>query len=354
MIIDTIKEKLNVGNMSQRMHIWDIWEYKAQDMLLYLTKFGSHLYGTNTENSDTDYKGIYRPSMQNLALDSVKRTLSFSTGDDKSKNTAEDVDVELFSLPYWLELLKKGETIALDLLFSFTNKEAMIYKDPYMGLFFNNINKLVDSDKVKNCAYIRYAKSQSVKYGLKGTRLKAIEKASEYFSPTGCELEDLVNNSRLSDHMHAVVEFVDDSDYCDIKQDDKGLDFLYLCGKMHQSTITVREFLNRVNSAWKEYGHRAKLAMDNEGIDWKAISHCMRAIYQTEELLDSGMITYPLKKASSILRIKRGEVSWPMVEKMIEIGLDAIESMDVKFKGIWDQEFVDQAILKIYDLGDKR
>jgi predicted nucleotidyltransferase len=30
--------------------------------LLYLTKFGSHLYGTNGPNSDADYKGFYLPS----------------------------------------------------------------------------------------------------------------------------------------------------------------------------------------------------------------------------------------------------------------------------------------------------
>jgi len=347
MILDLIKDRFNVRNMSRGMHME---EYESEDMLLYLVKFGSHLYGTATENSDTDYKGIYRPSLQNLTLNRVKKTLSLSTGDDKSKNTSEDVDIELFSLSYWLELLKKGETIALDLLFSFTNKEAVLYKDPFMEMFFRNTDKLIDRDKVRNCAYVRYAKSQSVKYGLKGTRLKALQKAYEYFSPTGCELEELAYDSKLEDYMFDIVQFVNDSDYCDIKTDDKGIKFLYLCGKMHQSTTTVKEFLHRVSTAWREYGHRAKQAMINKGVDWKAISHCLRALYQTQELLETGKITYPLQKADLVLRIKQGEIAWPIVELMIETGLEVIENIEVKFDGIWDQKCVDNAVLIIYNL----
>lgn len=345
-IINLIKEKLGVRSLSERM---STQTYKEHDMLLYLTAFGSHLYGTNTENSDADYKGIYRPSLQNLALGKVKKTLSFSTGDDNSKNTAEDIDVELFSLPYWLELLKKGETIALDLLFSFTNKDAVIYKDSYMGSFFNHTDLLVDGDGVKTCAYIRYAKSQSVKYGLKGTRMKALEKAHEFFGPIGTQFEELITDGRLSDYMYNLVSYVNDNDYCSVKNVN-GVSFVYLCGKIHQSSITVGEFLDRVETAWKEYGHRAKKAMENEGVDWKAVSHCVRALHQTRELLLYGKITYPLKSAPFILDIKMGKMSWSEVERVIETGLDVIESMAVNFEGVWDQEFVDRTVLKIYDL----
>jgi hypothetical protein len=150
--------------------------------------------------------------------------------------------------------------------------------------------------------------------------------------------------------MFDIVQYVGDSDYCDIKYDYKGLKFLYLCGKMHQNTTTVAEFFRRVSSAWQEYGHRARKAMESDGIDWKAISHCMRAIYQTQELLEHGIINYPLKNANTILQIKKGHVAWPAVEATIEFGLEVIENMDVKFNGVWDQEFVDNSVLTIHDL----
>ncbi|MCK9371464.1 hypothetical protein M0R04_16230, partial [Candidatus Dojkabacteria bacterium] len=203
----------------------------------------------------------------------------------------------------------------------------------------------VDSNNVKNCAYIRYAKSQSIKYGLKGTRLKALENAVKFFQDLNIS-EDV----KLDDYMFDIVQYVDDSDYCDIKYDDKGLKFLYLCGKMHQNTTSVPEFIRRVSSAWQEYGHRARKAMESDGIDWKAISHCMRAIYQTQELLQHGKITFPLAKSHEILRIKCGEIPWPIVEKMIESGLEDIENMDTKFNGVWDQDYVDNCVLTLYDL----
>lgn len=37
--------------------------------LIVKMKFGSHLYGTNTEDSDVDYKGVFLPSKKEILLD---------------------------------------------------------------------------------------------------------------------------------------------------------------------------------------------------------------------------------------------------------------------------------------------
>ena len=71
---------------------------------------------------------------------------------------------------------------------------------------------------------------------------------------------------------------------------------LILCGKVHSGHISVYEFLERVEKEYKKYGHRAELAEQNKGIDWKAISHGMRAISQMQMLLQNGQIDYPLKE----------------------------------------------------------
>ena len=55
-------------------------------------KFGSHLYGTDTPSSDTDYKGIYLPEAKDCYLDNIKHTIDMSTGNSHSKNTKEDID----------------------------------------------------------------------------------------------------------------------------------------------------------------------------------------------------------------------------------------------------------------------
>ena len=67
-------------------------------------KFGSHLYGTATEISDIDHKGVYLPSKEEILLGKIPKCHSYSTGDDISKNSPEDVDVEIYSFHYFIKL----------------------------------------------------------------------------------------------------------------------------------------------------------------------------------------------------------------------------------------------------------
>ena len=53
---------------------------------LYLTVFGSHLYGTNTVSSDKDYKGLFLPSIKKLVLDEKVNSISLTTGENNSKD----------------------------------------------------------------------------------------------------------------------------------------------------------------------------------------------------------------------------------------------------------------------------
>ena len=50
---------------------------------------GSHLFGTNTESSDADFKGVYMPDARDIFLQKVKDTIRITTGGDKDKNTKE-------------------------------------------------------------------------------------------------------------------------------------------------------------------------------------------------------------------------------------------------------------------------
>ena len=75
--------------------------------LIVKMKFGSHLYGTATEDSDLDYKGVFIPSLRQLLLNRVPKSINESTGNDISKNTKYDIDYDLYSLHYFIMLLFK-------------------------------------------------------------------------------------------------------------------------------------------------------------------------------------------------------------------------------------------------------
>jgi len=89
-----------------------------QDQIICLMKFGSHLYGTDTPESDTNYMGVYMPTPRQILLrqgPKSYRLKSMKTGEGE-KNDKDDVDMTIYSLPKFLELAMSGETVAIDML----------------------------------------------------------------------------------------------------------------------------------------------------------------------------------------------------------------------------------------------
>jgi hypothetical protein len=75
--------------MGQRKAVADL-------KLVVRMKFGSHLYGMATSDSDIDYKGIFLPSKEEILLGRIPKCYSYSTGDGVSKNRPGDIDVETY------------------------------------------------------------------------------------------------------------------------------------------------------------------------------------------------------------------------------------------------------------------
>ena len=78
--------------------------------------FGSHLYGTDTPDSDQDFKGIFLPTKEQIFLGKIPKSINENTKKGEGKNTADDVDTEIYSLHYFLKLACEGQTVSLDML----------------------------------------------------------------------------------------------------------------------------------------------------------------------------------------------------------------------------------------------
>lgn len=318
--------------------------------LLYLCKFGSHLYGTHSEYSDTDYKGIFLPSKESLLLGEKCKSLHFSSGNNRGKNTIEDVDIDLWSLHYFLELVKKGETNALDLLFSLSNLNCLEHIDERMYRLFKNPLRLFNPYNAN--AFIGYATGQAKKYGLKGTKVGILKRIVEYLE--GVEKEINERDWKLQKKLREVApeilhKFKDDS-YCfnKIVNDENAL---VICGKVHLYSITLEEFIARIKREYEKFGERAKLAEQNDSVDWKAVSHAKRAIDQMKELLLTGKIVFPLKTREEIKKIKNGVLPWKECEKLIVDGINEIDELKKTIPvayGFYDSEFVRSFILNFY------
>lgn len=304
--------------------------------LIYLSVFGSHLYGLDTPDSDYDFKGIYLPSKEQCYTQNIKKSITYSSGKDNSKNSKDDIDIQLWSLQYFLENVGKGETNSLDLLYSHTYQDMILYKDYAMGFLFKDHDKLYD---IKNCrAFMGYAVSQAKKYGIKGTRLGVLKNV---FNVIDIELkklnldsntQDEIENMRLSKFFDLIIKKCYDKSYCFLKKVGK-TDSIIICGKVHNGTIRISEFYERIEKEYKKYGHRAELALQNKGIDWKALSHAIRSLEQMKMLIDTGKISYPLtgQIKSKIKDIKLGLVDFKEVSNNI---LNKIEYVNTKLDNL--------------------
>ncbi len=125
--------------------------------LLFLTLFGSSLYGTETPGkSDLDLRGIFLPSRESLALNKASKSLHFSTGNKERRNLAGDMDIDLWSVQHWLlKLLPAGDTGALDVLFAPSHTACTLYRHPALDVVFDNPLRLMDTGKGRAYAWVR-------------------------------------------------------------------------------------------------------------------------------------------------------------------------------------------------------
>lgn len=304
----------------------NIKEFMSQNEdleIIFLCKFGSHLYGTSTKDSDEDYKGIFLPTEEQCFLGKIPKAITYnSKSDNAEKNTNEDIDIELYSLHYYLELLKKGDTGSLDILHAWSNDDAIMQFSTIFQELYDNRSDFYTTNLR---AFVGYCRTQAGKYGIKGSRL----------NDAGRVL-DFLKNQNPSDRLEKFWDKLPESGE-HIKffpaDPENGYDFpMYeVCNRKVQSTVTVQYAYDVFEKFYKQYGERAKKAAKNEGIDWKAVSHALRCAYQMRSVYKYGDIVFPLQEAPELLRVKNGELDYMTeVAPKLEMIMDEIEELCAK------------------------
>jgi predicted nucleotidyltransferase len=282
--------------------------------------FGSHLYGTNTPCSDTDYKGVFMPGKEEILLGRIPKTLRLSEGSGNTgKNTSEDVDEEHYSLHYFIELACKGETVALD----------MLHAGPEHQLNTSSIWESMKAQRsrfyTKNLkALVGYARRQAAKYGVKGSRLAEAKRVLDILRKVEADSPDI----RLED----VWDELPESEY--LRKEERTFPETVatydVCGKKLQSTARARQYIDTLARFVDAYGARARAAEKNEGIDWKAVSHAFRAAYQVEAILKDGGYSYPLPQTDLLVSIKKGVVPYKLAGPALEDLIDELEKLSAE------------------------
>lgn len=361
--------------------------------LLYLTQYGSHLYGTNTENSDLDFRGVYIPTIDDLILhkdkDEINEELTlFEIRDEYNKNpviyTKEPktlisswhlkqikVDIKIFSLQKFIKLCSKADTNALDLLFSYNperkdiqqyvyNKEQYyengILAHPYIPFieFLINRGKLINTDRLESP--ITYAFKQATKYSIKGERrqvmLNLLKHVNTYLfldtTPADVPLSRFMTDFIYEDGTPVINQYIDGKHVKIDELDNKGKKekYLYVCGVQHQFNLELKRFAQRLEEKInKEYTSQRTIDAA-DGNDWKALSHAIRVLFEIKQLLETGDIQFPVDPI--VKQIKLGQISREDIDNLFDTTfqdmMEQIKQNALDWK--YDEDFWNNFILE--------
>jgi len=301
--------------------------------LLFKTVFGSHLYGTDTPKSDNDFRGVFIPTTLREHYDRKNSIFERTKKYCNAKNTSDDLDVEFYNLKFFMEMATDGKTPAVDMLHS--PKNMWCVYTPIWEFIHKNRSMFYSK---KMISFVGYAQQQAAKYGLKGSRLHSAMKIS-----------DLLHSYPIDDNLNQhdeIPTIVSNIKHAAIVVHTDGLKYLTVCDKMVPFTSRIKYACDIVDKFIEKYGGRAKQALVNEGVDWKAISHAFRSAFQIKELVKTNDLKYPLKDRNFLIDVKLGKYTYNDISKRLEDSIDEARELIIKSswpetcrKSFWDNVF---------------
>lgn len=286
-------------------------------------QFGSHVYGTNLPTSDTDFKAVHVPTASDILLQRAKGSILTKTNTGTERNTAADVDFESFSLQRFMGLLLEGQTVALNMLFT---PDQWILETSLTWLEIRSKKHLWLHSGIK--AFIGYCRQQSSKYGIRGSRVAACRETIAFLDGL---LEKHGNLTKLKEVWDEIEAFAANREHVSLTEgvinETATVRMLDVCNRKVQEFAPLWDARQIFQKVFDNYGQRALAAERNEGVDWKAVMHAVRACGEAEELLTRHTITYPRPEAELLLVIRKGALAYSEVSVLLEERMERLERL---------------------------
>lgn len=289
------------------------------NQIVVLSEAGSSMYGTTTPASDRDYLGVYVPTERQLLLNNYPKQVSLPKD--------SGLDLQIWSIHYFLKLAMQGETMAIDL--THAPEHCIVAWEPEVWGFIQKNRTKFYTKSMKS--FVSYARKQAAKYGIKGTRIEALETVTKYLEGVKMDIKlyEIWLGLPKGEHIH----FLDTKPYR----------MYQVAGKKFQETVTVGYMYAHLKKSLTQYGKRAMLARDNKGVDWKGVSHAIRSAQQVHDILVLGDYEYPLRNAEFITKVKMGQLDFEsVVQPLLEEDMKQVEELIEKsnLPEPYDQEWV--------------
>lgn len=263
-----------------------------------LIRTGSHLYGTNTPDSDEDFMGIFLPDKKHVfGLQSVEEVdLSVKDKDENGKNSKDAVDKKLYEYRKFIKLALDCNPNIAEVLF--VNKENIIFINEYGQRLLDLRHKFLWA-KAKNKT-LAYALSQRHKIFIKRDNYLDILNGIDY-------LESLHNDTMY------LAEAVEKSTYAKsifkIRYDEKqNTNFIQIGDLNLQPYYNIKRAIEILNERQKKFGHRLEL-VNKYGFDTKFSYNLIRLLFEARRIVRDCEIIFPFpeNERKILLEIKTGK-----------------------------------------------
>lgn len=304
--------------------------------ILFTAKFGSRLYGTDTDKSDFDFKSIFLPSKDDLMMGiipkifKIKTDYSGETVPEKSSMPECGTETEYIPFHNFVRDFVQGQTYALEIAhghkaylenihFSdITEKEYLIHT-----LLSELISKFSNTEIF---SMIGFAKKQSYDYIHRAERLKELYELQDILKQFVKPFDKDTNKNPMSLSLSA--KLIQDKTILDIIADamnlsivnitnkeriDRALEFQ---GRTYTESTKVTHFLKLIQNAISKYGIRTIETLKAD-VDFKSLSHAVRIFEQAIEILKDGKMTFPRPNAEYLLNIKDGLIKYEEVVSVL-------------------------------------
>lgn len=311
--------------------IKDFHDNHPDKTLIYLYMAGSHFFDLNTPDSDLDIRGIYLPKPDVYKAQS-KSLVKFQSN-TKGQNTKDDLDLDIFSLPFFFTLLAKGDFNMMEALYA--PQDKIILESPLMS----EIKSIRKSLLVKDISaffgfFKREYRQHSINHGFYETRLDFYNFLKPIQERIDLKLKnkEFIEGSeiRLDGYKKELEEFM------------KGREDFKLSTTPVIKTVTYQKV---IEFALHQYPLRARISYIMEQLKthidgashrkkdrkaYKGLSHCLRLLYQAQDLLSEGKFNFPFDSARHkiLLDAKNGLLSDEELRDIIEKEKEKTQILD--------------------------
>ncbi len=339
--------------------------------VLFQVVYGSRLYGTSTPKSDTDLKSIYLPTITDLLL--LKKQPAFKTRVDENgvkvpdDSPMPDRGVENEHIPFqtFVRDFVAGQTYAVEMAYAIL-KDGPASIDYQSQCDFNRIVEMIEKfGNNEVYSMVGFAMKQTFDYVKRGERLAESEALLKIIVDLQRTLSWTIEKELRLDSVAAVtnlpfldyIRLLSGLPIGSVVNNNRTLRTLEMGGRSYPETTSIAHLLAQIQKLIDQYGVRVNAAAKDD-VDFKSLSHAVRAYQQAIEILDHGKITFPRPEAAALLEIKEGRANLDEVKALlkdldVEVQEKMISSTQRKKTPelVADSEkWLAEALIKLYNL----